>query len=45
MHEKPLGLGCMHENKIFFVFEMRVYFLIFFGFFSFFIFEISEKII
>jgi len=43
MNEKPLGFGCMHENKIFFLlfFENKVYFWIF-GFFLFF-FGILEK--
>ena len=31
MNEKPLGFGCMHENKIFFLFfENKVYFWILF---------------
>ena len=39
MLEKPLEFGCIHENKIFFCFfEMRDFFILFFGFF-----KISEK--
>jgi len=44
MNEKPLGFGCMDENKIFFLlfFENKVYFWIF-GFFLFFL-EFWRKI-
>jgi len=43
MHEKPLGFGCMHENKIFFVFEIRVYFWIFLDSFLFLFLKFQRK--